>query len=114
MGTYNYLFKEITCPFCEKSSSTEIDLHFGNTVFMKTFALGDEYTWVPRKAVQNGGRPIDGNMDGEGYAECPECGQGYYVKVTVRDDRIIRVMPDETRSGVKSDPEKTSGHLRQC
>jgi len=94
MGTYNFLQSDMTCPFCGKTSSTEIDLHFGETIYMKTFALGDEYSWVPRKAVQNGGRPPEDTMNGEGYAECPECRQGYYVKVTVRNDRIESVLAD--------------------
>lgn len=94
MATYNYLFTEMTCPFCEKSARSEIDMYFGNTVFMETFAPGDEYKWAPRKAVQNGGRPENGDIDGEGYTECPECHQGYYVKVIVRNDRIKRVVPD--------------------
>jgi endogenous inhibitor of DNA gyrase (YacG/DUF329 family) len=97
MGTYNYLHAEISCPFCGKTSSTEIDLHFGETIYMKTFTLGDEYSWVPRKAAQNGGRPPEGTMDGEGYAECPECHKGYYVKVTVRNDRIESVSADQEK-----------------
>lgn len=98
MGTYNYLFTEIICPWCGKLSSTEIDLHFGETLFMKTFAIGDEYTWVPRKAGQNGGRPPDGNIDGEGYAECPECRIGFYVKVAVRNDCIESVAADKEKN----------------
>jgi len=94
MGTYNYLLTEITCPYCRKTSRSEIDLHFGNTVFMETYTLGDTYKWVPRKAVQNGGRPDNGDIDGEGYTECPDCGQGYYVKVIVRQDRLESVSPD--------------------
>lgn len=98
MGTYNYLFTNITCPFCGKTSSTEIDLHFGETIYMKTFAIGDVYTWAPRKGVQNGGRPPDGIMNGEGYAECPECHEGYYVKVSVRNDRIESVSADAEKN----------------
>ncbi|NMB58736.1 MAG: hypothetical protein GYA12_06180 [Chloroflexi bacterium] len=61
---------------------------------MRTFNLGDEYTWVPRKAPQNGGRPFEGNLDGEGYAECPVCRKGFYVKVAIRNDRIESVSAD--------------------
>jgi len=103
MGTYNYLLTEITCPYCRNTSRSEIDLHFGNTVFMETFAIGDMYKWVPRKAVQNGGRPENGDMDGEGYTECPDCGKGYYVKVSIRQDRIVSAVPDETR--LQSNPD---------
>jgi hypothetical protein len=88
----------MTCPFCGKASSTEIDLHFGETINMKTFAFGNEYLWVPRITVQNGGRPPEGRMDGEGYAECPDCRQGYYVKVTVRNDRIESVSADREKT----------------
>jgi hypothetical protein len=88
MSTYNFLHTEMTCPYCGQTSKTEVNLYFGNTIFMDTFAIGDTYKWIPRKAVQNGGRPDNGDIDGAGYATCPLCDEGYHVKVIVRQDRI--------------------------
>jgi Fe-S cluster assembly scaffold protein SufB len=53
---------------------------------MDTFVIGDQYKWFSNRAVVNGGRPPDGNIDGEGYTECPQCGWHYFVKVIVRGD----------------------------
>jgi hypothetical protein len=83
---------EVTCPYCGQTSKTEVNLYFGNTIFMDTYAIGDSYKWVPRKAVQNGGRPENGDIDGEGYAACPHCDTGFYVSVIIRQDRITGVL----------------------
>src|SRR5512134_3072446 len=97
MGTYNILRAGITCPHCNASVNAEIDMHFGNTLMMDTFAIGDRYKWISDRAVQNGGRPPAGNLDGEGYTECPQCGWHYFVKVIVRSDRIEGVEPDREK-----------------
>ena len=104
MSTYNYLFTEIICPACGVTARTEVNLYFGDTIFMDTYSKGDLYKWLPRKAAQNGGRPENGDLDGEGYAACPKCDAGYYVKVLVRQDRITGVRVDEEKNKRLSGP----------
>ena len=94
MGTYNILRTEIPCPHCKRLGLASIEMFFGDTLAMREYAIGDHYDWLPRKAVQNGGRPDGGDLDGEGYAECPHCGTGFYVIVQIRKDVIRGIEPD--------------------
>jgi len=94
MGLYNILRTNMTCPYCNRLVDIEIDLFFGDTRAMDEYAIGDRYRWIPGKAVHNGGRPESGNLDGEGYTECPRCGRDFFVKVLVRDDALGSVEPD--------------------
>ena len=61
---------------------------------MLKFNLGDRYVWRDGKEVQNGGRPENGNIDGEGYVECRLCKKDFFVKVEVRNDVIENVEKD--------------------
>jgi uncharacterized C2H2 Zn-finger protein len=94
MGTYNRLKTEITCPRCLTVAEVEVDCYFGHVWEMKNYKVGDSYDWVPRKAIQNGGRPEGGDVDGEGYTDCPSCKKDFFVKVIVRKDLIQGVKPD--------------------
>ena len=98
MGTYNILQTNITCPHCKMLAGVEIDLYFGDTHMMDKFMLGDQYKWVPGKTPQNGGRPEEGNVDGEGYTECPNCRRDFFVKVMVREDKLESVKPDTEKA----------------
>jgi hypothetical protein len=75
----------------------EIEMFFGDTRGLSEFSIGDRYKWLPGKSVPKGGRPDNGNLDGEGYAECPLCRQDFFVKVIIRDDVINNVAPDLTK-----------------
>ena len=66
---------------------------------MLDLSPGDEYPWRPGKGVQNGGRSNRGDIDGEGYTECPHCGKEFFLKVIVRLDRIVGVEADADRRG---------------
>ena len=94
MGTYNTLLTNLTCPHCNTLVSVEIEMRFGNTLRMEKFVIGDYYRWVSGKSVQHGGRPEKGNLEGEGYAECPHCRRDFFVKVMVREDKLEGVKPD--------------------
>jgi len=72
----------------------EIELKFGFTGEMQDLKIGDQYPWTPRKQVQNGGRPEEGNLDGLGYAECPKCGKDSFYKIAIREDVIRSVYVD--------------------
>jgi hypothetical protein len=98
MGTYNILQTNITCLHCNALVDVEIELRFGNTLRMEKFVIGDYYRWVSGKPVQNGGRPEKGNLEGEGYAECPNCRRDFFVKVMVREDKLESVKPDTEKA----------------
>lgn len=98
MGLHNILVAPLRCPHCQHDSEVEVELKFG-LVDLTQFVVGDTYKWKPRKAVQNGGRPDGGNVDGEGYAVCPRCEGNYFVVVRIRGDQITSAEPDVTRPG---------------
>jgi hypothetical protein len=54
---------------------------------------GDIYRCREGSAVQNGGRPPKGNVDGEGYAERPLCAKDFWVIVRVRNGVLESVEP---------------------
>jgi hypothetical protein len=92
----------MTCPRCGQRADVEVDLYFGD-VTLDHYRLGDTYRWRPRKQVKNGGRPEGGDLDGEGYAECPLCGKDFFVIVRVRGDVLEGVTVDADRPGYVPD-----------
>lgn len=97
MGTYNILRTEIECARCKQIAEQEIDLHFGYTNEMLEYNLGGKYLLCPGRNFQNGGRPENGNIDGEGYVVCELCRRDFFVKVAVRNDVIESVDFDSTK-----------------
>lgn len=97
MGTYNILRTEIECPRCKRIAVQEIDLHFGYTNEVLEFNLGEKYLWHFGRDSKNGGRPENGNIDGEGYVVCELCRRDYFVKVVVRNDVIENIDFDSTK-----------------
>ncbi len=98
MGVYNTLTTDMQCPRCGQSHEIEVDLYFGFRN-MISYRLGDKYQWGAGQSVKKGARPPDGNLDGEGYVECPVCRKDFFVKVAVRSDIIEGVEPDRDRPG---------------
>ena len=98
MGTYNILQTSITCPHCNTLVDVEIEMRFGDTYMLDKFVIRDQYKWVSGKTFQYGGRPEEGNLDGEGYAECPNCRRDLFVKVLIRKDRIESAGPDTEKA----------------
>jgi hypothetical protein len=94
MGIYNTLRVTMICPRCRESADMEIEIKFGDTRGMDKYSIGDRYKWILNKAVHNGGRPENGNIDGEGYGECPLCDLDFFVKVLIRNDVICSLEPD--------------------
>lgn len=99
MGSYNILHTSMTCPRCGITVEGTIDCHFGATSHMTALKIGDKYPWVPRVQPQNGGRPPNGNTDGEGYAECEHCKKDSFFKIIIRDDIIVSIEPETGRPG---------------
>jgi hypothetical protein len=97
MGTYNILRAEIKCPHCNRIAPQQVDLYFGYTNEMLEYKIGDKYLWCFGKEVQNGGRPENGNINGEGYVECELCKKDFFVKVEVRNDVIQKIKYDSTK-----------------
>jgi hypothetical protein len=96
MAIYNELRATLTCPRCNAAIETIVNMYFGLRNLAQ-YKIGDRINWVPRKQPQNGGRPPDGNLDGEGYLECPHCMKDAHMLVIVRSDRIIDVRPDPAK-----------------
>lgn len=90
MSTHNKLKAEVKCPRCEAECLMEIELFFGlgNLIDYK---IGDKIQWVPKKEPQNGGRPKDGNLDGDAYAVCPKCGSELNLVAEIRDDILTGI-----------------------
>jgi uncharacterized protein (UPF0212 family) len=100
MGTYNTLIAPLICPRCgAELEAAEVNCYFGNTSYMIELRIGDEYPWRGARAVHNGGRPAGGDIDGEGYVECPSCSKDFFVRVQVRADRITGLSPEPDRPG---------------
>ncbi|MGI9054576.1 MAG: hypothetical protein ACR2F2_02105 [Pyrinomonadaceae bacterium] len=97
MGTYNILKTKIKCPRCKQVTDQEVDLHLGYTNEMLEFNLGGKYLWFFGKDFKNGGRPENGDIDGEGYAVCELCRRDFFVSVKVRNDVIEGVEYDSTK-----------------
>jgi hypothetical protein len=99
MRTYNSLFTDLDCPHCHENVDVQIMLCFGD-VNEYTYVLGDNYNWLSDEPSHSGGRPEDGNMDGEGYEICPRCGSVFNISVEIRNDIITRIFhrfaPEET------------------
>lgn len=97
MSTYNMLHAVMKCPRCDNFAEMEILTYFGFRAFID-YKFGDAVEWVPRKIPKNGGRPEGGNLDGEGYAECPVCAKDFFVRVKVRSDKIEGVEHDSSKT----------------
>jgi hypothetical protein len=70
-----------------------VGLYFGYRDQL-AYMLGDKYRWRTGRSVKNGGRPPDGDMEGEGYVECPLCRKDFFVIVHLRSDVLQSVEPD--------------------
>jgi hypothetical protein len=98
MGSNNILHARIICPSCEQIVPAEIEVGFGETRQAYQYTIGDRYDWRPQASFQNGGRPENGNLDGEGKTNCPACGDDIPVKVVIRNDVISDVIFDNLPS----------------
>lgn len=100
MAMYNILIADLSCPHCQRQSRTPVNIYFGFCNLLQ-YQMGDRVQWVPRKQPQNGGRPPNGDLDSEGYAECAVCHQDYFVRVSVRADALVDARPDLSRLTAK-------------
>jgi hypothetical protein len=93
MSVYNILKTRMNCPRCGTESEMEVDLYFGLRNQIQ-YQIGDKVEWIPQKAVQNGGRPENGNLNGEAYAQCPKCKKDFFVIAHIKNDVIESLQPN--------------------
>lgn len=102
MATFNQLPVHLQCPRCGRESDMTVDLYFGLRDQLD-YKLGDTYRWTSSPLVKNGGRPPEGNLDGEGYTECPLCRKDFFVIVMVRNDIVDSVQVDSKKKPLNPD-----------
>ena len=100
MAAFNQLPARLQCPRCGRESDMMVDLYFGLRDQLE-YKLGDTYRWRTGRSVKNGGRPPEGNLDGEGYTECPLCRKDFFVIVRVRNDVLQSVEPNTWQAPLK-------------
>jgi hypothetical protein len=93
MEPNNNLFIDFNCPHCHKTVDMKIEICFGENNQYE-YVIGDHYNWLPDKPFKYGGRPEGGNMDGEVYETCPQCGSAFTAIVEIRNDIITRIVHD--------------------
>lgn len=104
MGIYNLLTCETQCPHCASVGDVEVQTYFG-LLNLLDYEIGDEVAWTRKVSTKKGGRSKDGDLDGEGYAECPSCGRDYFLVVEVRHDRITAARVDPAKPGYMAQAE---------
>jgi hypothetical protein len=97
VSVHNYVLATLACPRCGESAEMEIETFFG-PIDLERYRVGDRVRWFPRKQVQNGGRPPDGDLYAEGYLVCPICELDSFVKVHIRSDVVAGVSPDTEKA----------------
>ncbi len=97
MSVHNLLHIETQCSRCNQYSIFEIECFFGygNLIDMK---IGDTVKWVKGKTEKNGGRPKNGNLRGEGYAECDLCHKDFFVDVIIENDKIKEIEVNKSKA----------------
>ena len=97
MSNYNILNVELDCPRCGTRVTVESEVKLGYLDVLH-YQVGDPVEWF-----EGGGgdaaRPPEGRLDGEAYAECPECQKDFWLTVHVRNDRFESAEIDHTRKG---------------
>ncbi len=96
MSTYNTLTSELQCPHCGTVVVVRIDFRFGLRDQLE-YRLGDRLIWEGRGTRTPSQRPVDGCFQGEGYTECPQCGNAFWTQVNVQSDILVDATVDWDR-----------------
>ncbi len=96
MGIYNILDADVECPVCGQSAEANIQFRLG-WLDLNQYQLGDRLVWCRGGIHEPKTRPPDGNLEGEGVAECSNCHAEYWVIVRVVADTIESVGVDQLR-----------------
>ena len=92
MGMFNTLEIEFYCPKCQHTSKTEVEFKVA-FLNLDRYKIGDKLIWgdgFMRKTRIENRRPNNGNYISEGYVECPNCYQDYFLNIIVKDDVILK------------------------
>jgi hypothetical protein len=98
---FNTLSASLKCPYCGQSAAHRVRLAFGETRVMGRYQLGDRYPWRPGLPVERGGRPQDGDYQGDSTSRCPVCHQVFNVHIRIRNDIIRSIEPDRARQNLR-------------
>lgn len=90
MSRYNILKEKVRCPYCKDEGDKEIFIYFGKMNCIE-YKIGDKVEWAKFDSVKQGGRPEQGSMISEGYAECNNCSKDFAPKIIVENDIIERI-----------------------
>ena len=104
MSAVNYIHTALDCPFCGRNADMAIETKFGFNNQMH-FRIGDKFPWGAEGTKIPYSVPPNGNFIGEGYGDCPNCGQDFFVRVEIRGFIIESVKYDPRKSGYS--PPKT-------
>lgn len=107
MGMYNCLTCEMKCPHCGHVGEIVAETKNG-FLDLSEHRIGDLLVWAAGRSVKKGARPDGGNLEGEGYAECPSCDRDYFLVVEIRRDRIVSARVDHSKPGYMEQGEKLS------
>ncbi|MCP4152882.1 MAG: hypothetical protein GY757_34435 [bacterium] len=97
MSVHNLLHIKYRCIRCNQYSHFDIECFFGFGN-LTSLTIGAPVQWVNGKSEKNGGRPEDGNLRGEGYAECSLCHKDFFVDVIIENDIVIGVDVNLTKT----------------
>lgn len=92
MGMYNILEMDFYCPKCRQTLETDVEFRFG-FLNLDRYKIGDKLIRgddLMRKTRIENRRPDDNIYIGDGYTECPNCNQDYFLNITVRNDVILK------------------------
>jgi hypothetical protein len=80
VGLYNVLLVDLECPQCQWRGEFEVEFKIG-LLAVSTYRIGETLSWPGGQRDKPLRRPAGGNLDGEGYAECPNCGKDFWVDI---------------------------------
>jgi uncharacterized C2H2 Zn-finger protein len=98
---FNTLSASLKCPYCGQSSAHRVKLAFGETRVMGRYQLGDRYPWRPGLPVERGGRPEEGDFQGDSTSRCPVCHQVFNVRIRIRNDIIRSIEPGRVHQNAR-------------
>jgi len=98
VAAFNTLVIDLICPRCAYRGQMEVEFRFGFRDQLR-YRLGDRIVWEGGGGRKPLRRPSGGDLDGEGYVECPNCRLDFWVTVQIRDDVITNAVVDPARPG---------------
>lgn len=96
----NIIRATFACPRCGGTHEHAIESTLDGQGFASPdYRIGDRINWLPTREPEEGGRPLNGDLDTDGYAVCDVCGKDFFVRVEVRNDQLVKVEVDPSKPG---------------